>query len=73
MSSKFNRVAKMGSKSSKYGEQRAACFEKGDVVTVDGLRGIVERSGRGFVHITINGITSSYNPRFVKEYTPDVE
>lgn len=70
--SKYNRVAKMGSNSSKYGTQRNE-FEKGDAVVVRGLnneiadRGIVHKAtARSVIVVRGNGEQVAYNPRFVE-------
>jgi len=68
MASKFNRVASMGSKSSKYGNQRAAYFEKGDTVIVAREhRGVVVKATASYVIVEINGEQAAYNPRYVEE------
>ncbi len=65
--SKYNRVAKMGSKSSKYGTQRAAHFDNGDLVIVNREdRGVVVRSTLHYVIVEINGAQGAYNPRYVE-------
>lgn len=67
MSSKYSRVASMGSKSSKYGNQRAAYFDKGEQVIVGrASRGIVIKATANYVIVEIDGVQGSYNPRYVE-------
>lgn len=67
MSSKFNRVASMGSKNSKYGSQRAAYFDKGEqVIVAREKRGIVIKCTTSYVIVEIDGEQTSYNPRYVE-------
>ncbi len=68
MAGKFNRVASMGSKNSKYGSQRGAYFTKGDqVIVAREQRGVVIKATNAYVIVEINGVQASYNPRYVEE------
>lgn len=67
MSSKYSRVAKMGSKSSKNGNRRAAYFDKGDQVIVGREhRGVVVKCTKSYVIVEINGEQAAYNPFYVE-------
>jgi hypothetical protein len=65
--SKFNRVASMGSKSSKYGNQRSETFDKGDkVIIMRETRGIVVKCTSTYVIVNVDGFESAYTLRYVE-------
>lgn len=67
MSNKYNRVASMGTDSSKYGTQRSE-IEKGDTVSVnDGqYTGTVVRVSRREIIVNVDGTFKAFNPEYVE-------
>ncbi len=65
--SKYSRVAKMGSRSSKYGQQRNEMFDKGDkVIIMRETRGIVVKCKSDYVIVNVDGYESAYTLRYVE-------